>query len=321
MWTELKARLLSVGDVQISGVSADTYIARSRAGPGAGRDGALFFSHDGRRVRLGIADTSPVILVHKGEGKAVLMVDGEEYHGVLEKPGLHCPRQAYITITGSCIFSCLYCNVPRLSGQRKSIDEIEQMVESVLPDIDAISLTSGVLTNIEEEEQYTLAVVMRLERFHLPIGVSIFPTEDTPRRLFDAGAREVKFNLETATPALFTVMCPGLDREGVRDALRRSVSLFGKDHVFSNIILGLGETDQEMATCIEELCSEGIIPVIRPFSPGGELAGWKRPDAARLMRIFVVLEDALRRHGLHPEHALTMCPACTGCDLIPGRDS
>lgn len=321
MWADLKARLLSVGDVQISGVSADAYIARSRAGPGAGKDGSLFFSYEGRRVRLGLAASSPVTLIHEGEGRAILQVDGREYHGVLEKPGLHCPRQAYITITGSCIFSCLYCNVPRLSGLRKSIDEIEEMVESVLPDIDAISLTSGVLTDIEEEEQYTLVVINLLKHFNLPIGVSIFPTKNTPQRLYDAGVREVKFNLETATPALFTTMCPGLDREGVREALRSSVHLFGKTHVFSNIILGLGETDEEMAACIEELCSEGIIPVIRPFSPGGELSGWKRPDAARLMRIFAVLEDALRRHGLHPEHALTMCPACTGCDLIPGRDS
>jgi len=321
MWTELKARLLSVGDVQISGVSADAYIARSRAGPGAGKDGSLFFSYDGHRVRLGLGATSPVTIVHEGEGRAILQVDGREYHGVLERPGLHCPRQAYITITASCIFSCLYCSVPRLSGQRKSIDEIEGMVESVLPDIDTISLTSGVLTDIDEEEQYTLAVINRLKRFNLPIGVSIFPTKNTPQRLFDAGASEVKFNLETATPGLFTAMCPGLDREGVRDALRRSVFLFGRDHVFSNIILGLGETDEEMAVCIEELCREGIIPVIRPFSPGGDLAGWKRPDAARLMRIFAVLDDALRRHDLHPEHALTMCPACTGCDLIPGRDS
>lgn len=321
MWTELKARLLSVGDVQVSGVSADEYIARSRAGPGAGKGGSVFFSHDGRRVRLGIAETSPVILVHKGGGDAVLTVDGEEYHGVLERPGLHCPRQAYITVTGSCIFSCLYCNVPRLSGQRKTLDEIELLVESVLPDIDAISLTSGVLTDIDEEEQYTLAVVLRLRHFHLPIGVSIFPTKDTPRRLFDAGVVEVKFNLETATPALFTTMCPGLDREGVRDALRTSVSLFGRDHVFSNIILGLGETDEEMAACIEELCSDGIIPIIRPFSPGGELAERKRPGPDRLLRIFTVLDDALTRHGLNPEHALTMCPACTGCDLIPGRDS
>lgn len=320
MWTGLKARLLSIGEVSLTGLPADEYIARSRAGPGAGRSGSVFFSSSGHRVRLGISESAPARLHHTGGGEVLLYIDGEEYSGVLEKPGLHCPRQAYITITGSCIFDCRYCNVPRLPGFRKSIDEIEEMVASVLPDIDAISLTSGILTDAGEEEQYTLEVVKRLRRFNLPVGVSIYPVPGTPERLYRAGVAEVKFNLETATPALFEEMCPGLSRAGIIDALIASVPLFGRDHVFSNIILGLGETDGEMTDCIAELCSSGIIPVIRPLTPGGTLTGLKRPDAGRLTRFYVVLADALEKNGLNPRNALTMCPACTGCDLIPRRD-
>jgi hypothetical protein len=57
MWAELKARLLNAGTVYITGVFADEYIARSRAGPGAGKAGSIFFSMDGRRVRLTLSDT------------------------------------------------------------------------------------------------------------------------------------------------------------------------------------------------------------------------------------------------------------------------
>ncbi|MDD1723976.1 MAG: radical SAM protein [Methanospirillum sp.] len=320
MWTGLKARLLAIGGISLTGLPADEYIARSRAGPGAGGSGSVFFSMDGHRVRLGISEGSPARLHHSGLGKVLLSIDGEEYSGVLEKPGFHCPRQAYITITSSCIFDCRYCNVPRLPGYRKDIDEIERMVASVLPDIDAISLTSGILTDAGEEEQYTLEVVKRLGSFNLPIGVSIYPVPGTPERLHGAGVAEVKFNLETATPALFEEMCPGLSRTGIIDALSASVPLFGRDHVYSNIILGLGETDGEMLECIEELCIRGIIPVIRPLTPGGTLTGFQRPDAGRLLPIHAGLMDALERNGLNMANALTMCPACTGCDLIPGRD-
>jgi len=321
MWTELKARLLHAGSAYLTGVSADEYIARSRAGPGAGKAGSVFFSIDGRRVRLTLSETGCVEIEHTGNGQVLLRFEGEEYSGFLEKPGLHCPRQAYLTITGSCIFECRYCNVWKSPGPRRSIDEIEAMVASVFPDIDAISLTSGVLTDIHEEERYTLDVVRKLQKFHLPIGVSIYPDPETPGHLKEAGVSEVKFNLETATHHLFSVMCPGLVRDDAIAALRAAVPLFGRNHVFSNIILGLGETDEEMAECIEHLCQDGILPVIRPLTPGGDLTGFDAPSPDRIIRIARIHEEMLRRYGLDPTAALTMCPACTGCDLIPGRDT
>lgn len=321
MWTELKARLLHAGSAYLTGVSADEYIARSRAGPGAGKAGSVFFSMDGRRVRLTLSEAGCVEIEHVGNGQVLLRFEGEEYSGFLEKPGLHCPRQAYLTITGSCIFECRYCNVWKSPGPRRSIDEIEAMVASVFPDIDAISLTSGVLTDIHEEERYTLDVVRKLQTFHLPIGVSIYPDPETPYRLKEAGVSEVKFNLETATDHLFSVMCPGLVRDDAIAALRAAVSLFGRNHVFSNIILGLGETDDEMTACIEHLCQDGILPVIRPLTPGGDLTGFHAPPPDRIIRIARIHEEMLRKYGLDPTAALTMCPACTGCDLIPGRDT
>ena len=319
-WQSLKARLLAIGTVQVTGEPADYYYSSSTAGPGAGGKGSLFFTCDGHRVRLSLADHSPVTVKHVGDGRAVLTIDDEEFEGMLEHPALHCPRQAYITISPTCIFSCRYCNVPVLKGKRKTIEEIESLVESVYGSIDAISLTSGVMESIEEEEVYTCEVVSRLTRFNLPIGVSIYPTLQTPARLKEAGVVEVKFNLEAATPDLFAVMCPGLSFGSIREILIDSVRLFGRGHVFSNIILGLGESDSEMEACIDSLCSDGVIPIIRPLNPTAELNEFSRPDAARIERIFRYMSSAMERSDLNPATALTMCPACMGCDMIPGRD-
>ena len=320
-WLSLKARLLAAGTVEVTGDPADEYYTRSTAGPGAGGRGSLFFSRDGHRVKLSLADSAPIKLTHLGEGRVRLALEGDVIEGTMERPALHCPKQAYITITPSCIFSCRYCNVPVLQGKRKTPEEIEELVESVYGSIDAISLTSGILESIEEEEHYTVEIVSRLTRFHLPIGVSIYPTTRTPALLKQAGAVEVKFNLEAATPALFAEMCPGLVFGSIRDILRDSVSIFGKGHVFSNIILGLGETDEEMQECIRSLCHDGVIPVVRPLNPTADLKGYSRPDAARIERIYHYLEEHVQQFGLDPRMALTMCPACMGCDMIPGRDS
>ncbi|HVP25557.1 MAG TPA: radical SAM protein, partial [Methanomicrobiales archaeon] len=100
-----------------------------------------------------------------------------------------------------------------------------------------------------------------------------------------------------------------------------SVKLFGKGNVYSNVIFGLGETDEELERCIEDLTSSGVIPVLRPLNPSAELASVPRPTAERILRLCGILEKALRRHGLDTRKARTMCTACTGCDLVPGRDT
>jgi biotin synthase-related radical SAM superfamily protein len=319
-WTELKARLLAAGSVNLSGEPADQYIARSSAGPGAGGSGAVFFSMGAHRVKLALDPLSPVEIMHRGNGVADLWYEGTIIPGRLLEPGFHCPDQAFITVTGSCIFKCRYCTVPHLSGQRKSIEEIVSMVESVRRRIGAISITSGVLESIEEEESYVLQVVKHLRVYNLPIGVSIYPTDQTPDLLNALGVAEVKFNLEAATPGLFATMCPGLRYDRLWQVLERSVELFGKNRVFSNVIVGLGETDAEMETCIGRLTSHGVIPVLRPLNPVAALTGFARPSAERIKKIFIMHERAVAAAGLDPREARTMCTNCAGCDLVPGRD-
>ena len=319
-WLRLKAQLLAEGTARFTGKAGEPFIARSTAGPGAGSGGSIFFSTGQGRVRLTIDPRSPVEVEHTGGGRAILRCAGLTIEGLIEPVALHCPRQAYITVTSGCIYRCRYCEVPALTAGRKTPEQIEEMVGLVADRIDAISLTSGVLNGVEEEEEYVLAIISRITRFGVPIGVSIFPGESTADRLHDLGVAEVKFNIEAATGELFATMCPGLDWGAVWRALNRSVGLFGRGHVFSNLIIGLGEDDRDVEECITALCNAGVIPIIRPLNPAGELGGYARPTADRLLKIYGIHSRLLRDAGLDPRGALTMCPACTGCDLVPGRD-
>jgi len=320
-WVTAKALVLEAGGVRVEGVPVDDYITHSLAGPGAGEGGSFFFaSGNDRRVRLTPDQAGDIVLVHEGEGAAALHIGDEIVSGRLEKAALHCPRQAYITVSAGCRYRCRFCTVPLRQGRRKTIDEIVRLVEGVMPGISAIALTGGVWSDAKDEEQYVLKVINHLKRFGIPIGASIYPVAGTPQRLRDHGVAEVKFNLETATPDLFREICPGHDREMVVDALRHSVPLFGRGHVFSNIIVGLGETDREVEACVNELAGRGVIPILRPLTPAADLADRRRPSAERLLRLCGMHGDALRRHGLDGRAALSMCAACTGCDLAPWRD-
>lgn len=319
-WTELKAGVLAGGGCRIDGSLPRGVVARSTAGPGAGGAGAVFFSSGGRRVRIPLGGSGPAGMTVRADGSATLRCDGETIEGRVEPVGLHCPRQAFVTVSESCVYDCVYCPVPQCRGPRKTIEEIVDLVEAVADSIDAIALTSGVAISVEEEEEFVCRVVAALGRFGLPIGVSIYPTPSTPQRLASLGVAEVKFNLEAATAELFATYCPGLSDEAIWDALAASVPLFGRGHVFSNVIVGLGETDSEIDTCVDRLVGLGVIPVLRPLNPVAGCRNLARPSAERLTRAARNLLGALERAGLDPSAARSMCGSCTGCDLAAWRD-
>jgi biotin synthase-related radical SAM superfamily protein len=320
-WKRVKAELLAANTVRLEGEPCTGFISRSTAGPTAGGEGSVFFSKGGRRVRLALSPDGRVVLRHHGGGRATVRLGDLEVEGVLEPAGLHCPRQAYVNVSERCIFRCRYCTVPLQGGGTKDPETIEARVRGVLDRVDAISITSGVSDSLEAEEARVLALVKCLSPLGKPVGVSIYPAPGTPDRLYELGVAEVKWNLETATPELFARMCPGLDHDALRKALDQSVEIFGEGAVYSNVIFGLGETDDELERCMEDLSSSGIIPVLRPLNPSAELASVPRPTAERILAVCDIHGKALRRHGLDTGKARTMCTACTGCDLVPGRDT
>ncbi len=319
---ETKALLLSVGTVQL-----DQPLAAGRdssAGPGAGGQ-SIFFQSGPHLVRLSVTASSPLLLVRSGEEAALILEGREVARGRLVQPLLHCPEQAYITVSERCIYDCKFCAVPKLKGGVKSRETVLRMVEdaSKSGSLKAISLTSGVEISPEHEAARVAEMVRDLRRFGLPIGVSISPFPGVNRILKEAGADEVKYNLECADLELFLRVCPGISYGEIMDALVEAVEVFGRNRVFSNIIVGLGESDEVLKGCIDDLTEKGIIPVLRAVYPHPLRAGesdLERPSAEGLLELAQYLKDALEKSGLDGAAALTGCYRCTGCDLAPGRD-
>ncbi|WP_410508542.1 radical SAM protein [Methanosarcina hadiensis] len=322
---ELKAFLISIGSVSVD----PSLIPRARgstAGPGAGTS-SVFFRAGDKRVRLSTNKDSPLsIIAVDDRGTVALLHEGKELaRGKLEPAPAHCPDQAFITLSERCIFDCKYCPVPKLQGHVKSEEEVLSIVDDVFRagSLKAISLTSGVEISIEDEVERVLKLLPSLKKYNVPIGVSVYPTEECSRKFYDAGVAEVKYNVETMDKEIFQKVCGDLSLDYILDRLKEAVEIFGKNRVFSNFIVGLGESDDSVREGVETLAKIGVIPILRPVNPHPLRSGacfTDRPSPERLLKLLKIEAEILDKYGLDPSLAMTMCLKCTGCDLVPSVD-
>jgi biotin synthase-related radical SAM superfamily protein len=327
MNAEIKALLVSIGSADIDEdlLREATRTTIPSAGPGAGLE-SFFLRSGGHRVRLSINKDSPLKVIRCCTDVVVIKDGKPIVTGRLEPVISHCPEQAYLTISGSCIYDCKFCPVPKLNGEVKVPDEILRLVKEAkrTGHLRAISLTSGVEKSPEDEVKKALSIVRALRALYdLPIGVSVYPTDTSSEELKEAGATEIKYNVETMDPEIFAKNCPGLSLEYVLKSLEKAVRIFGKNRVASNFILGLGESDECVLAGVTRLAEMGVIPILRPISPHplrkGEVKV-ERPSAERLLRLAKATKKVLGEQGLEADLAETMCLPCTGCDITPHRD-
>jgi biotin synthase-related radical SAM superfamily protein len=132
----------------------------------------------------------------------------------------------------------------------------------------AISLTSGVKKSLVDEVKKAVEIVKALRALYdVPIGVSVYPTDNSSEELKAAGATEIKYNVETMNPDIFSRVCPGLSLNYIIKSLEKAVQIFGKNRVTSNFILGLGESDECVVAGVTRLAEMDVIPNLRPISP------------------------------------------------------
>ncbi|MDD4652380.1 MAG: radical SAM protein [Methanothrix sp.] len=278
------------------------------AGPGAGIE-SFFFKFGDHRVRLAANKKSPIKVIGSGSD-ITLIKDGKPIvSGRLEAALSHCPEQAYLTISGRCVYDCKFCPVPSLAGEVKGQEEIFQIVQESWKTghLRAISLTSGVESSVEDEAKRAVSIVSALRaRYDVPIGVSIYPTKTSSADLKQAGATEIKYNVETMDPKIFAKVCQNLSLEHVLKSLEKAVPIFGKNRVSSNFIQGLGESDECVLAGVATLTEMGVIPILRPISPHPlrrRDIDVERPSADRLLRLSRETKKILEAHDLRPDLA------------------
>jgi biotin synthase-related radical SAM superfamily protein len=129
----------------------------------------------------------------------------------------------------------------------------------------------------------------------VPLSVSCPPTvREGFLELKAAGVERVSIALDAATPELFD-MVKGAAGGGPYTwethmrALREAVQVFGSGHVTTHLIVGLGETEEEMVNAISTCVEMGVLPALFAFTPvpGTRMGCRMPPDIAVYRRLQV----------------------------------
>jgi len=362
-----KAELIHYGKIYIpKDLTLPYYPSKSTAGPGAGSR-AMVFSFFGTRVKLAIVRDAPAIfsLTRKqmkdvqqnsqtqqgtsAESKTVerRCVSGNPYMILkngdpfldevsIEPTIMHAPRQAFINITSECIYNCSFCVTPSLHRGQKECT-VNRWIELILvhannSNLDAVAITSGVAESPHKTvlDMVQIIKAVRAKLPEMPIGVEPYLTsnEDVDL-LYDAGAIELKINLETPNQEIFDKICPGMDYTGISNVLRYAVSRFGHNRVCSNLIVGLNESDDDILRVVEELAKDGIVANLRALrlnehnEPKLTAALGFTPKPVEPERMLILAKSQkqiLDKYGLSTTKFKTMCHRCKSCDIVPQQD-
>ena len=334
----LKAELLAGGHIRLTeGFRLPFPASRSTAGPGAGRT-SVVFSFGGTRAKKAISRDSGEFELVSADGRLSIARAGKPFIGDVELvPTLmHAPYQAFVNIESACVYDCKFCNSPRLSHDATKDLTDDRIVEMVLgaskkEGFQSVAFTSAVgqSPSITVKRMAGLVRRVRAELPDVPIGVEPYATRpDEVDMLKDAGADEIKLNIQTFDQDIFEKVCPGLDFQHIMHAINHAGEVFGRNKVCSNIIFGLGEDDENVLEGVTVLANMGAVATLRALRTDDtnltaleESIGKVKPVTAdRMLRLAREEKVILERHGLSTLRFKTMCHACLSCDIVPFWD-
>ena len=310
-------------------------LSRSTAGPSAGGS-SMVFAFDGMRVKKTVSYDNGEFELRVNDTQLDIFRNGKLFLENVEiQPVIfHSPCHAFFNLDQNCMFRCIYCASPLLGKDitKDLTDEkIVEMVRTVDSETNEIALTSGVVGSVQSTVERMASCVKALKTTFPDKTIGVEPYVETKEQidlLRASGADEIKINRECARHDIFSVACPDLDYNGTLEMLRYAVSVFDKGRVASNIIYGLGESDDDIVKEMERLASIGVIPGLRALKISSknkekliQALGDIVPVSKERM-IFLAKEQKhiLLKYGLTTETFKTMCFECQCCDIVPFKD-
>ncbi len=193
------------------------------------------------------------------------------------------PTTAYLLMYSDmgCSANCTFC--PQAKDIGKHHDRLSRVIWPTFP-------LESVCKSLHENNDFKRLCVQTLyypgffhdllsiisdlrEASPLPLSISCQPLDSIQiQQLSNVGVDNICIPLDATTPHIFDEvkgkLCGGPYR-WVRHmhSLRKSVQAFGRGHVYTHLIVGLGETEFEASRTIQYLLDISVIPGLFAFTP------------------------------------------------------
>lgn len=218
------------------------------------------------------------------------------------------PTTAYLMVGEQCRFNCAFCAQARESTARGDLlsrvswplfanseilqgfvqanseapNELKRICFQVVQDKAALEETKEWLKTLGKQS-------------HLPICVSAGArTPEEIEELLKLGADHVSIALDAATPQIYAQTKDGSWEE--RFALLKEAASRFPGHIATHLIVGLGESEEEMVKCLQKMYDFGITVALFAFTPvkGTRLEKLPPPEMAHYRKVQVA-HDLLRQ--------------------------
>jgi biotin synthase-related radical SAM superfamily protein len=196
------------------------------------------------------------------------------------------PTTAYLLLerTSKCLANCVFCPQAKHSNSRTDmlsrVTWPEFSIEEMMFSIEETAKTNKIRRiciqslNYPQVFEDVLRLVKEIRfKMETPISVSCKPlNKEKMNQLLQAGVNRISIALDAATEEIFK-KTKGKSIDGPykwemhRKGLQEAINVFGKGFVTTHLIVGLGETEEELCQTIQWCVESGIYPALFAFTP------------------------------------------------------
>jgi radical SAM protein (TIGR04043 family) len=338
-------------ELALAGVRVDAPVQRSK-GAGPSDDGHLAldggnaalpinpdspFNITGGRLRRGLLDLGiEAVPSARPRFYDLATADGVPYHQIAL---LHGRDVLASTVVQTCIRyvedqRCRFCTIEESlrSGSTVAAKTPAQLAEVAaaavrLDGVRQLVLTTGTTAGPDRGARH-LARCVRAVRDAvpgLPVQVQIEPPADLTviAELRYAGATAIGIHVESLDDAVRARWMPGKSTVPLAEYERawdEAVRVFGWNHVSTYLLIGLGESADDLVAGAAKLIERGVYPFVVPMRPmAGTLArraGAGAPPGSLGTEVTERVAALLRMAGMLGADQGAGCAACGGCSAL-----
>jgi radical SAM protein (TIGR04043 family) len=236
------------------------------------------------------------------------------------------------TVVQKCIYwgtdeQCAFCGIELTRGEQTvAVKTPAQLAEvcTAARDYDGavdVTLTTGSINRRDRGALYISRCAAAIkEASGLPIQVQFEPPDDLSvlQQVRDCGVDAVGIHIETFDPEVLQRVAAGKASCGIEGYFRcweRAVEVFGRGHVSTYVILGMGERRELIEEGCRRAIGMGVYPFVVPLRPvpGTLLQDSPPPDADYVGSVYQSVSAMLAESGLDHVEAKAGCARCQAC--------